>query len=143
MALLIRDAAYLCFLGVGAVVALFVLVSFGGGEMPQALGRFLLTFVLAPLTALGLLAGLVGMALTLWVRTDPRLWALSVATAALFVFWVRHETLGVSPRLSILHSVGAVLFSVHWLAEKRSVARGRRDMARADVPPPDGGDGAG
>jgi len=137
-----RDAAYICFLGVGAAVAVLVLVSFGGGEMPEALGRFLLTFVLAPLTALGLLAGLTGMALTLWVRTDPRLWALSIATAALFVLWVRHGTLGVSPRLSILHSAGAVLFSIHWLAEKRA-ARKRRGGARAATPPPDDEGGAG
>lgn len=133
-----RDAAYLCFLGVGAAVAVLVLASFGGPWMPEALGRFLVMFVLAPLTAVGLLAGLVGMAFTAWVRTDPRLWALSVATAALFVFWVRHDALGVSPRLAVLHTVGAVLFSIHWMAEKRA-ARARR--GRGSTPPD--GDGAG
>lgn len=123
MPLTARDVAYLCFLGVGAAVAVLVLADVAGNRLPDALGRAVVIFVLAPLTALGLLAGLVGMGLTAWVRYELRLWALSVATATLFVFWVRHGALGVSPRLSLLHTAGALLFSLRWLAEKRAARR--------------------
>jgi len=127
-----RDAAYLCFLGVGAAVAVLVLADVAGGGLPYKLGQAIVIFVLAPLTATGLLAGLIGIAATVWVRRDPRLWALSVATAALFVFWVRHGALGVSPRFSLLQPAGAVLFSLRWLAEKRAARRAAAD-ARLDL----------
>jgi len=128
-----RDAAYLCFLAVGAAVAVLVLADVAGSRLPDALGRTVVIFLLAPLTALGLLVGLVGMALTVWVRRDPRLWALSVATAALFVFWVRHGTLGVSPRFSLVHTAGAVLFSLRWLEEKRLARKGPPAPGRAET----------
>jgi hypothetical protein len=118
-----RDVAYLCFLGVGAAVAVMVVADVAGSSLPDALGRAVVIFLLAPLTGLGLLAGLVGMGLTVWTRRDLRLWALTVATAALFVFWVRHGALGVSPRLSLLHTAGALLFSMRWLAERRLARR--------------------
>jgi O-antigen/teichoic acid export membrane protein len=125
-----RDAAYLCFLGVGAAVAVLVLADVAGHHLPGTVGEAVVVLVLAPLTVTAYLAGLAGMGLTVWERYDLRLWALSVVTATLFVFWVRHGALGVSPRLSILHTAGAVLFSARWIAEKRA---GRR----ADGPEPD------
>lgn len=122
-----RDLAYACFLGIAAAVPLFVAADglSRAGLLPRPAAAAFLVFVLTPLTGAGLLAGVAGMALTLWVRTDPRLYALSIVTATLFVFWVRHGALGVDPRLSLLHTVGALLFSVHWLAEKRHARRGR------------------
>jgi hypothetical protein len=120
MALTARDTAYVCFLAVGGAVAVLVLASVVGHLLPEALGRAALLLVLAPLTIMGLVAGLLAMFLTLWVRVDLRLWALSVATLALFVFWVRHGALGVNPRFSLVHPVGALLFSARWLAEKRA-----------------------
>jgi len=122
-----RDAAYLCFLGVGSAVAVLVLAHVAGHLLPEALGRAAVIFLLAPLTAVGFLAGVAGLGLTLWVRYDLRLWALAVATAALFVFWVRHGALGVSPRYSILHTVGAVLFSLRWIEEKVRAQRAAPD----------------
>lgn len=123
-----RDGAYLCFLGVAAAVPLFVATDTlaDAGLLPRPAGAALFVFLLLPLNVAGLVAGVLGMALTLRVRTDPRLYMLSVITVTLFVFWVRHGTLGVSPRLSLLHTAGTLLFSLHWLAEKR---RGRRGAA--------------
>jgi hypothetical protein len=120
-----RDGAYLCFLGVAAAVPLFVATDAleAAGLLPPKAGEMLVLFLLLPLNVAGLLAGVLGMVLTLRARTDPRLYMLSVVTITLFVFWVRHGTLGVSPRLSLLHTVGVLLFSLHWLAEKRQARR--------------------
>lgn len=131
-----RDAAYLCFLGVGGAVAVLVLAHVAGRLLPEALGRFLVVFLLAPLTALGFLAGLVGLGLTVWVRRDVRLWALSAATAALFVFWVRHGALGVNPRYAILHTAGAVLLSLRWIEERVRDRRAPSEPARPAPPAP-------
>lgn len=136
---LARDLAYGCFLGVGGAVAVLVLADVAGGVLPAAFGQALVVFVLAPLTAAGFLAGVAGIGLTLWVRTDPRLYALSVATAALFVLWVRHGTLGVSPRLTLLHTGGAVLFSLRWIEEKVRGRRSGRGAPPRDPAGPDAG----
>jgi O-antigen/teichoic acid export membrane protein len=122
-----RDAAYLCYLGVGAAVAVLVLAHVAGHLLPEVLGHAAVVLILAPLTVLGFLAGLAGLGLTVWVRFDPRLWALAVATAALFVFWVRHGALGVSPRFSLLHTAGAVLLSLRWIEEKVRARRAAPD----------------
>jgi hypothetical protein len=120
-----RDGAYLCFLGVAAAVPVFVATHALAetGLLPRAAWAAILVFVLLPLNGIGLVAGLVGMALTLKARTDPRLYMLSAITATLFVFWVRHQSLGVSPRWSLLHTLGVLLFSAHWLAEKHRESR--------------------
>lgn len=135
-----RDAAYLCFLGVGAAVAVLVLADVAGHRLSDTLGEAVVVLVLAPLTVTAYLAGLLGMGLTVWERYDLRLWALSVATATLFVFWVRHGALGVSPRLSILHTAGAVLFSARWIAEKRAQKRAEKRAGRRAAAP-DGPEG--
>jgi hypothetical protein len=121
-----RDLAYACFLGIGAAVPLFVLVDglSRAGLLPRPVAAAFVVFLLTPLVGGALLAGAVGMALTLWVRVDPRLYLLSAVTATLFVFWARHGALGADPRLSLLHTVGVLLFSLRWLAEKRRARPG-------------------
>lgn len=117
-----RDIAYLCFLGLGAAVLLTLAIGLLGapGWLPQPVMAGLLVFILLPLTGAGLLAGIVGMVLAVIVRSDPRLYALSIAALALFVFRVRQEALGVNPAWTAVYPVGAVLLSLRWWLEKRA-----------------------
>jgi hypothetical protein len=127
-----RDGAYLCFLGIGAVVVVLLGVRgrAAAGLLPRALVAALYVVLLLPLTAVGMLAGLAGTGLAVWVRRDPRLYMLAVVTATLFVFWVRQPALGVGPAWALLHPAGVLLFSLHWLVEKRGARTAAQDGPR-------------
>lgn len=117
----LRDIAYGCFVAVGGCVLIFLAADLAGdaGFLPQPVQAFLLVFVMLPLTGFGLMFGLTGIVLTGFVRSDLRLYALSIITVALFVFWVRHTALGVSPRLAVLYLPLAFPLLLRWAIEKR------------------------
>jgi len=112
-----RDAAYLCFLGLAAVVAIILSLYAIGPLLPQSLGAAILVFVLLPVSGAGLLAASAGLVLSVLVRSDPRLYALGIAALALLVFWVRRDALEMAPAFAALYIPGALLFSLRWLAE--------------------------
>ena len=117
----LRDFAYRCFLGGAGCTALVYLGDLLGrsGVLPQSLAAGLLVFVLLPLTLCGAVAGLAGMGLTLWIRRDPRLYALSVLTMGVIMFWLRMEQHGADPAWALAYPVGVALFSTHWWLERR------------------------
>ncbi len=114
-----RTFAYYCFLGLAAMVVAYIACEVLGFWLPRPMAAGLLIFIMRPLTGAGLLAGLAGLGLTLYIKNDPRLYTLCVITATLYVFWVRHEALGVSPRWALIYPVGVLLFSLHWILERR------------------------
>lgn len=118
----LRDIAYWCFVAIGGCVLIFLAADLAGnaGFLPQPVQAFLLVFVMLPLTGFGLLFGLAGIVLTGMVWRDFRLYALSIITIALFVFWVRHTTLGVNPRLVVLYLPLSFLLLLRWAIEKRA-----------------------
>ncbi|MFQ5507887.1 MAG: hypothetical protein ACE5FN_00970 [Leptospirillia bacterium] len=126
-----RSLAYKSFLALALAVLLYTVLDSVGrtGLLPQPVAAGLLVFVLMPTLGLGAMAGVAGTLLTLLVGRDPRLYALTVAAWALMVFWGRHDSMGASPYLMLLYPVGALLFSLRWLAENRT--------AKDDADPPE------
>jgi hypothetical protein len=117
----LRNIAYLCFLGLAASVPCIYLGELVGrhADLPQPVAAGLLVFVLLPLTFCGALAGLVGSILTVIVRRDARLYALSFLSFGLLVFWLRKDSHGADATWVLAYPVGVALFSLRWLWERR------------------------
>ncbi len=131
----LRNIAYRCFLGVAGCVTL---VYFGdllgrGGWLPQPVAAGLLVFVLMPLIFIAIIAALVAMGLTLWVRLDPRLYAISILTLGLMMFWLRLELHQANPAWALTYPLGVALFSTHWLVVERG---GKKKAPSARSAPP-------
>lgn len=117
----LRNSAYFCFLAVAGCVLLVYLGDLIGrsGWLPQPVAAGLLVFILMPLVFIAAIAALVGMGLTLWIRMDPRLYAISILTLGLMMFWLRLEIHQASPAWALTYPLGVALFSIHWLLTGR------------------------